>query len=41
MVDGFSLVNFDEGSSGATNIFQIEIGVLKLDFSVVSADTLI
>ena len=41
MIDGFSLVDFDEGSGGAANIFEIKIGVFELDFGVVSADTLI
>ena len=41
MVDGFPLVDFNEGSRGASNIFEIKIGVLKLDFGVVSANALI
>jgi len=41
MINLFSIFNFDKGSSSTANVFKIENTVIELDFSMVSADTLI
>lgn len=41
MIDDFSFVNFDEGSSGTSDIFQVESTIFKFDLCMVATDTFI
>jgi hypothetical protein len=41
IVNNLSFLDFDKSASSATNILKEKFTILEVDFSVVSADTLI
>lgn len=41
MIDLLSLFDFDEGSSGATDVLQVEYAILECDFCVIARNALV